>query len=174
MSKFKGLLGKGKGIASNAMAVAKPILLTTGGVVAAQKFLDFKQLFPNVKPDNFMMKHEGLIKVGGVVVTLAVWKNCPEWVKYLLMGVAIQGGIKAIKQYTMNKEGKAFIDNIGAGKYDAEIEEAARQINALTTEFTTQVAGTNKRVELNPAVVLSNYSDTGVAGMGMDAFDLAA
>lgn len=172
MSKFDLFKSKGKGIAAGAMAAAKPILMTTAGVVGAQKFMDFKTLFPNVSPDKFFIKHEGAIKVGAVVVTLAMWKNCPEWAKYLLMGVAIQGGIKAVRQYSMGDAGKAFIEQIGAGAYDEQIMALASDIKNATNEFPTGVAGSNMRFELAPSVDLIRNSSTGVAGMGISDSDI--
>lgn len=172
MSKFAGLLGKGKGIAGNIMKEAKPIVLTTTGVIAAQKFLDFKTLFPNVDKEKFFIKHEGLIKMGGVIVTLAMWKKCPDWLKWVLIGVAIQGGIKAVRQYTMSDAGKAFVEQIGAGDYDQAIMDAANEIKGINEESKTGVAGTNFKKELNPSVNLVQYSNTGVAGMGMNGYDI--
>lgn len=181
MSKLKGLLGKGKGFMGSLVTEGTPIVLTTAGVIAGQKFLDFKTLFPNVKPDEFFIKHEGLIKLGGVVVTLALWKNCPVWLKWILIGVAIQGGIKAVRQYTMSDAGKAFVEQIGEGDYDTAIMDAARSIHSITNEFKTGVAdvemgakkfGTDMNKERNPAVDLVQYSNTGVSGMGMEDYDI--
>lgn len=161
------------------MKSAQPILLGTAGVIAGQKFLDFKTLFPNVDPNKFFIKHEGVIKVGGVVVALAVFKNLPEWAKYLLIGVAIQGGIKAVRTYTKNPEGKAFVDQIGAGAFDAEINGLAAAVRNATNEFTTSVgademlmglgAGVDQYLERNPAVNLNRNAavSVGMNGMGI-------
>lgn len=168
MSKLKAFGAKGKNIMTNVITNGKPIALATVGVVGAQKFLDFKTMFPNVDPNKFFIKHEGAIKLGGVVLTLSMWKNCPEWLRWILIGVAIQGGIKATRQYTMNAAGTAFVEQIGAGKYDAEIAAAAREIQNAATEFPTSVAGTSMFNENNPSVNLIQNSQTGVAGMGMN------
>lgn len=166
MSKFKDLVGKGiavgKTVQQRAMSGAMPVMLTTAGVVAAQKFFDFKTMFPNVKPDNVVIKHEGLVKVGAVVVTLAVWKDCPDWLKWMLIGVAVQGGIKAVRQYTMNKEGKAIMEQIGAeDEYSAAIQAAAERIKSITTEHKTGVGDVDGTLRDNSVV--------GVGGMGSDS-----
>lgn len=168
MGKLDLFKAKGKGLMQGVMSNGKPIVLATAGVVGAQKFLDFKTLFPNVDPNKFFIKHEGAIKLGGVIVTLSMWKNCPEWLKWVLIGVAIQGGIKATRQYTMNAEGTSFVNQIGAGQYDAEIAAAAKEIVNAANEFPTGVAGTSTGLENNPGVNLIQNSQTSVAGMGMD------
>ena len=118
---------KGKG--KTALEAVKPIAFGTLGVIGAQKFLDFKTLFPNASPDKFFMKHEGMIKVGAVVLTLMMWQKIPPLLKWVLIGVAIQGGIKATKQYTMNAAtGKSFIDSIGAGTYEDQMNKLAEQV----------------------------------------------
>lgn len=175
MANLKGLLGKGKGLAKNAGAQVVPIVAIGGGVIAAQKFMDFKTLFPNVNPDKWFIKHEGVVKIGAVIVTLAMWQKCPVWLKYVLWGVAVQGVIKATRQYTMGDAGKAFFEQIGRGDYDDAINKAAEDIKSLSNEFETGVSGeddelmsgVNKKVQRNPAVTLQMYSNTGVSGMGL-------
>lgn len=162
MSKFAGFLGKGKGLAKNIGNEALPIVMTTAGVIVGQKFLDFKTLLPNAKPDSFFMKHEGLVKLGAAILALAMFKKLPMPVRFLIAGVGVQGGIKAVRQYTMNDAGKSFVDQIG--EYDNEINEAADKILKFAANTSnTSVAGggptsTNLRVD----------SNTSVAGMGAD------
>lgn len=161
--KFSGLLGKGKGFAKNAYAEGMPIVMTTAGVIVGQKFLDFKTLLPNAKPDAFYMKHEGLVKLGGAILLLAspLGKKIPMPVKFMIAGIGVQGGIKAVRQYTMNDAGKAFIDQIGA--YDDEINEAAKKIVQFAANTSnTSVAGDNT------SQTLKLDSSTAVAGMGAD------
>lgn len=149
MSKFNGIMSKGKGFAKNIGNVAYPIGLTTAGVVAAQKFMDFKTLFPNVAPDKFFIKHEGAIKVGGVIVTFMMWKNMPDYMRWLLIGVAVQGGIKAVRQYTTGSNGKSFVDQIGADdEYNAAIQAAANRVKILT-ENNVGVSGENEVIGVN-------------------------
>lgn len=161
-----------KGMAKSAVANGKPIFLTTAGIIASQKFLDAKTFFPNVDPNKWFIKHEGAIKVGGVLVTLALWKKCPEMVKWLLIGIAIQGAIKETRVLTMSKEGKAFVDQIGAGEYDEQINSMAEEIkkmaeadiSGITNNDYSSVAGN----DVNPSVLLMENSQTGVSGMGND------
>jgi hypothetical protein len=175
MSKFAGLLGKGKGIVGAAWKGGiMPVGLIGAGMIASAKFLDFKTLAPNVDPNKWFMKHEGALKFGGVVITLAIWKKCPEWIKFILWGVAAQGFVKEVRTLTMNAEGKSFFEAIGNGGYDKDIEEAAKSINSLSEQYQTGVSGqeqgvegTNLKLEKNPVVSLSENSSTGVSGMGM-------
>ena len=175
MAKFSGLLGKGKGVAKNTMMNVKDIALITVGAIAAQKFLDFKTIFPNVDVNKWFIKHEGAIKVGAVVITIAMWKKMPVWLKFVLWGVAVQGALKEIRTLTMNADGKAFFDSIGAGQYDAEIAEAAKRIEGITTEYHSGVSGEEQgvgRTMNNPVVTLSHNAQTGVSGMGLGDEDL--
>jgi hypothetical protein len=151
---------------------AQPILLGTAGVIASQKFLDFKKLFPNMDPTKPLIKHEGIIKVGGVLIALSMIKKVNPMLKYLLYGVAIQGGIKAVRTYTVNKEtGVSFVDQIGAGDYDAQIMSLAADVKTVANEFGTTVgtthSGVNRFWETNPAVALNINASTGVGSMGM-------
>ncbi len=176
MAKFDLFKGKAKDFGKGVMDNGKPILLGTAGVIVGQKFLDFKTLFPNVAPDKFFIKHEGAIKIGAIVVTLAMWKKCPDMLKWLLIGVAIQGGIKAVRQYTMNDAGKAFVDQIGAGNFDKDILSLAAQIKNVTTQYPTTVGApqdtkVNQALENSPAVNLNMNSATSVGGMGFSDSD---
>lgn len=161
-----------KGIMKGGMETGKVLLPVTAGIIGAQKFMDFRTILPNVKPDEWYMKHQGAIKFGGVVITLAMWKKCPPLVKYLLWGIAIQGAIQETRVLTMNTEGKAFVDSIGAGQYDSAIDEMADMIKResmngptpITDNSYSSVAGMGMT---NPELTLSRNSQTGVAGMGM-------
>lgn len=165
MSKFAAFKTKGKDLMKNTVEEGKPILFTTLGVVAGQKFLDFKTLFPNAKPDSMLIKHEGLIKAGGAAVALAMWgKNMSPMMRFLIMGVGIQGGIKAVRQYTMNDAGKAFVEQIGNTDYTSDINAAADKIIFAANTSDTSVAGPGG----DTSKVLQTYSNTGVSGMGMN------
>lgn len=171
MSKFGAFKSKGKGLMKNVVSEGVPIIMTTAGVVVAQKFLDFKTLLPNAKPDAFYMKHEGLVKLGGAIIALAMFKKLPMPVRFLIAGIGVQGGIKAVRQYTMNDAGKAFMDQIGENNnYSDEINEAAAKILSFAANTSnTSVSGPNT------SNVLKANSNTGVSGMGMnDDDDLAA
>jgi hypothetical protein len=170
MSKFAGFLGKGKGMVKNIANEAIPILAVTAGVVGAQKFLDFKTLLPNAKPDAFYMKHEGLVKLGGAILLLSlpIAKKIPMPIRFVIAGIGVQGGIKAVRQYTMNDAGKSFVDQIG--KYDDEINEAAEKIRS----FAANTSNTSVSGGPDTSRVLQANSQTGVAGMGMNDYDYAA
>src|SRR6185295_402269 len=146
-----------KGIMKSGMESGKVLIPVTAGIIAAQKFLDAKTLLPNQDPNKWFMKHEGAIKFGGVIITLAIWKKCPPLVKYLLWGLAIQGAIKEARTLTMNDQGVAAFTQIGSmGEYDAAIQKMAEEIkNAaagnmsgtsdITANNYSSVAGNNNQ-----------------------------
>lgn len=173
MSKFAGFLGKGKGLVKNVANEAIPIAMITVGVVATQKFLDFKTLLPNAPVDAFYMKHEGLVKVAGSIILLSMpfAKKIPMPIRYAIMGVGVQGAIKAVRQYSTNATtGKSFVDQIG-NQFSEEINEAAKKIKSFAANTSnTSVSGpdTSQTLKLNSA--------TGVSGMGIsnESMDYAA
>ena len=178
-----------KGIAKNVMNDGKDILLIGGGIMAAQKFADFKTLFPNVDPNKVWIKHEGGIKFGAAMITLAVFKKLPQWAKCLIMGVAIQGLIKETRTLTMNAAGEAFVKQIGDGDYNQQINDLAEEIknmsgadnNGANSRYSS-VSGNNNNgansryssVSGNGgnAVLLDRNSQTGVSGMGTGDDDI--
>lgn len=171
MAKFKL---KGKGFTKELMHNGQPILLTTAGIIGTQKFLDFKTLMPNANPDGFLMKQEGLVKLGGALIAVSAFKNMPPWLKFLLYGVAIQGAIKATKQMTTNKDtGKAFFESIGNADLEEQINALADQVkDSVTTQYQTGVSGFGDALQnagqLPETVSLMQNSQTGVSGMGMN------
>lgn len=148
---FKQMLGSVK---EPAMGIG----LITAGVIGSQKFFDFKAMFPNVDPNKWYIKHEGAIKVGGVLVTFMIWKKMPSWAKYLLMGIAIQGAIKEIRVLTMGDNGKAFVDQIGNENSNKALEELAAQVREAAAMNGAEDEGTG---------VGAQEPETGVAGMGV-------
>jgi hypothetical protein len=141
---------KGKDLLKVAQTSAIPIGLVLTGAIATQKFANFKTLFPNVDPENPFIKHEGLVKVGGVVVALTLTggfgpqnKKIPMWAQWLMIGVALQGGIKAVRTYTANDAGVAFVDALGRQSTDAEMEAAANYVINQARNNNTGVAGRN-------------------------------
>lgn len=139
---------------------AMAIGLGTAGCIIGQKFFDFKTMFPQVDPNKWYMKHEGAIKVGGVLVTFMIWKNMPSWAKYLLIGLAIQGAIKEVRVLTMGDNGKAFVDQIGANNMDEAMRVLAEQVkNAAQIEGPAFDAGTG---------VGQRTLETQVMGMGIN------
>lgn len=170
---------KGKGFTKNLMHDGKTVLLPTVGIIGAQKFLDFKTLMPNADPNGFMMKQEGLIKFAVPLIATSAMPKMPEWVKLLLYGVAIQGAIKATRQYTTNKDtGKAFVDQIGMADIENELKGIAEAVKkSVTTQYQTSVSGYGDALEgaggfgLPETVSLMNNSQTSVSGIGLDASD---
>lgn len=160
----------GKNFIANAKQPAMQIGLATAGVVAAQKFLDLKTIMKDQyakDPNSIFFKHEGLLKLGGAIITIAMWKNMPEWAKWLVIGVGIQGGIIAAREYTKNAAGESFVKQIGEAEYNEAINSLAAEIKSVAEESRTNVG------DIEGARELSRNSNTGVGdiggmGMGMD------
>lgn len=179
-----------KGFGKDLLHDGKDVLLIGTGIVATQKFADFKTLFPNVDPNKFWMKHEGGIKFGAALITLAAFKKMPGWLQCLVMGVAIQGGIKELRTLTMNEAGESFVKSIGDGDYNQQINDLAEEIKKAgmsginpTSQGYSAVSGVNPTGQgysavsgmggdgRPDAVLLNQNSQTGVSGMGMDPID---
>jgi hypothetical protein len=169
MSKFQGLLGKGKAGMSGAIEQLKPIGAITAGVIISQKFFDFKTMFKDKKPEDAVIKYEGEIKLGGAAFLLStVGKNWNPMLKFAIMGVGIQGGIKMVRKYTMNDAGKSFVEQIGQGGYDPEIAAAKDDILKFAANTSnTGVNGPDDEMGRNKSI-LQNYSTTGVSGPGVE------
>lgn len=177
--KIKKALGKAKAfggkhfhhpkqLLANAKTPAMQIGLAAGGAIAAQKWLNFKELFKDQyakDPEGILFKHEGLIKVGGAIVTIAMVKTMPEWMKWLVIGIGIQGAIISVKQYTKDATtGKSFVDQIG----DKEFEDS---INALVDDIKQKSVAEQNRTGVGAGNELSYNSNTGVGsvqGMGLN------
>src|SRR5690606_6956895 len=171
-SKISGIRGA-KDIVSNAKEPAMQIALATAGVIGTQKFLDFQTLMKDKyakDPNNFIFKQEGLIKVGGAIIAVAAWKNMPEWLKWLVIGVGIQGAIKAVRQYTKDDKGESKVPHIGAAEMEEAINSLAAEIKSVAEKERTSVAAIG---EVGAAELTFN-SSTGVGavhGMGAEDFD---
>ncbi len=165
-SKYAAAKGHGKNFLANAKSPAMQIGLATAGVVASQKFLNFKELMKDQyakDPNAIFFKHEGLIKVGGAIVTIAMWKTMPEWAKWLVIGVGIQGGIVAIREYTKDgTTGNSFVSQIGETQFNDAISSLAAEIKSVAEQSRTSV-GAN---ELNRNSTTS-VGNIGMEGMGM-------
>lgn len=166
----------GKNFIVNAKQPAMQIGLATAGIVATQKFLDFKTLMKDQyakNPDAIYFKHEGLIKVGGAIVTIAMWKNMPEWAKWLVIGVGIQGAIVAVRTYTKNKEsGQSLVNQIGTAEYEEAINSLAAEIKSVAERERTSVGDIQDNITgvgaFNELQMNSATGVGGVQGMGTD------
>lgn len=164
--KAKGAAVKrGKDLLSNAKDPAMKIALATAGAIGTQKFLDFQTLMKDKyaqDPNSFIFKHEGLIKVGGAIITIAAWKNMPEWLKWLVIGLGIQGAIKAVRTYSKDSAtNESKIPSIGMAEMDEAINSLAAEIKSVAEHERTTVG------ELGASELAFN-SATGVGGvMGM-------
>ena len=177
MAKLKHKYAKAKGAVkkhiahpkdflNNAKDPAMKIALATAGTIGAQKFLDFQTLMKDKyakDPNNFIFKHEGLIKVGGAIVTIAMWKTMPEWLKWLVIGLGIQGAIKAVRTYTKDDTGNSKVPQIGAGEMEEAINSLAAEIKSVAEQERTSVGASNE-LAFNSATSVGSSS----MGMGMD------
>lgn len=123
-----------------------------------KKFLDFKTIFAKQIAkdpkfaDNFLIKHEGLVKLVAFTLAASYIKN--PWIKLALIGVAAGGFIQEVRVFTNNKDGVNFFDQIGQpiqtgaenNELDEEMMKAAEEATSgsnVTTEYYTAV-GKNK------------------------------
>lgn len=107
--------------------------LMIGGAVASKKFLDFANLsfFKEgaAKDPNGMMakaiKYQGAIKLVGGLVARKYVKN--KYIKSALTGVAFEGGLNLIRQFTQKQDGTNYIDQIGKnpGQMRAEMDQSS-------------------------------------------------
>lgn len=163
MAKFNlsTLKTSGKDFMKNVQGPAMMGGLIAAGAIGSQKFLDLKTWFKDAPPDAMYIKHQGGIKAGAGIVGLAMWKGAPDWAKWLIMGVIVQGVIQEARQLTSDLPDDNIIKvpQIGAGDEDSIMREATAalmegKMNGITNTYSSQVAG-----------VTDDYSSM-VAGMG--------
>lgn len=152
-----------KDFMGSAMTNGKIIGLTAAGAIVAQKMLDLEAIGAKagLAADNPIIKHQGAVKVVAVIAAnhfLA--KKMPDPVKWLLIGVGIQGALQEIRVIA----GGDKVPQIGKDieNLDEQMREAAKEIkNAMhgnpTNEYPTSVSG-------NPT---TEYP-TAVSGFGND------
>jgi hypothetical protein len=153
-----------------------PVALTTGGIIASRKFLSFDEIFKKkIATDpafgtGFIMKNEGLIKVGGAGAIYAMFgKKLPPWARLLLLGIGMEGAIKQVGTWT-TKTGtdgtmKRLFQPIGAGESNEELDKLIAEGMKGPYDVPTGVG----RIELNgpqSAFDLQMDAQTGVSGMG--------
>lgn len=151
------LKSSGKDFMKNVQAPAMMGGLIAAGAIGSQKFLDLKTWMKDAPPDAFYIKHQGAIKAGAGIVSLAMWKGAPDWAKWLIMGVIIQGIIQEARQLTSGSD--LELPSIGAGDEDSIMREATQalmdgKMNGITNDYSSQVMG-----------ITDDYTSA-VAGMG--------
>ena len=134
-----------KDFGQTAMHNGKIVGLLAVGTVASQKFLDFGALAErfklNVSPDNALIKHQGAVKLVGGIAALHIWgKKMPDWAKWLIIAVMLQGGLQELNTLTGGKSGQVGDKDLNEQMKDAasEIEKA---MSGVTDQYTTSVAG---------------------------------
>lgn len=157
----------GKDFISNAKTPAVMGGLIAGGAIASQKVLSFKTWMPNADPNAFYIKHEGGVKAVAGIATLAMWKGAPDWAKWLIMGVIVQGAIQEARVLSNNN-----LPQIG--ETDDEImQQAASELldgkmnGRITDEYNSMVAGMGANDDDDDNDDITQQYPTMVAGMGV-------
>lgn len=159
------LKSSGKDFMSNAKTPAMMGVLIAGGAIASQKFLNLQTLLKNQDPNSFFIKHQGGIKAIAGITTLAMWKNAPDWAKWLIMGVIVQGAI----QETRALLSAVDLPAIGSEEEDKIMQDAARELfqggmMGITDQYDTAVMGAEDNFD--PSAEINQEANTMVMGMG--------
>jgi len=123
---------------------------------ASRKFFSFETFFPKMSPDNFLIKNEGIAKVAIAAFAIPMVKN--KWLKMALLGVGLEGGLKAIRRLTM-KNGEYTLDPIG----NAQQQYYTQEYNKMMGQF--------PGYGYTPAQVQAQTA-AGVAGMGNHNYNM--
>lgn len=174
---FKKKSGKKGDLMGTAKVTGMEILAISGGVLAAQKFADFKEVFKDQyakDPQGMMFKHEGLIKVAAAIFAYHNSKNAPEIVRQLIIGLGIQGAILAIREFTKDpKTGESMFKTIGQTDYDEAINALAAEVKSVAEVDRTGVGSGEDEINMHgPDQSFDSQTGVGnVYGMGMDNED---
>lgn len=153
-----------KDFAATAMHNGKIVGLLAIGTVVSQKFLDFeaiaKRIKPDMKTDTMLFKHQGAIKLVGGIAALHIWgKKMPDWAKWLVIAVMLQGGLQELNTLTGGKTGQ-----IGDAELDQQMKDAAEEIkNAMLNGTEEQVLGVTEQYASTVSGVTEEYPSS-VAG----------
>lgn len=139
--KLDTLKSSGKDFMNNAKAPAMMGALIVGGAIGSQKFLNVETWMKNADPNAFYVKHQGGIKALVGIATLAAWKNCPDWAKWLIMGVIVQGLIQETRTLAGDNANIPAIGNADeiARKAAEELFKGSRLINGVMDNNETSV-----------------------------------
>jgi hypothetical protein len=167
-----------KNFGQAAVSNGKMIGFTTIGIIASNELLDLRKYADklNIQADNFIVKHQGGAKALGVIFVLYKWgKKMGDFLKFILLGVGIQGAIQEARTLSGDK-----LNQIGSPEMDNMLKEAAEKIKNMsgapnpTNEFPTMVAGmgnmVDRQLEIRPDIRLMTDAMTTVAGMGAGAY----
>lgn len=144
-----------KGIQKNALGAIGEVVITASSMVASKKFLNFNTLMKNADPDSFIIKNQGWIKLllGGVIVAGSSGMKTEKMgglniIKALGTGIALEGGVSAIRQITSKTA------------EDGTIEYLFEPIGNVQTLKRTSAVGQPQTPAITTAV-------GGVGGMGV-------
>ena len=133
-----------KSATKNIGTEAADLGLMIGGAVASKKFLDFSNLsfFKDAAAKDpkawqaQAIKYQGGVKIIGGLVGRKYVKN--KYVKSLLTGVAFEGGLNLLRQFTQKSDGSNYIDPIGQNdpkSIDNEMENGSMGNNDIDNEM---------------------------------------
>jgi hypothetical protein len=166
MKNFKPMIKK-------AGTTAAEVGVIGGAMILTKKFLDFEVIFPNVKKENFLIAHQGGVKLLIGAAGAVMVKNV--WLKLAFVGMAVEGFIREARVLTTNKEGVAFFGQIGQtneiSEEDQSLLDAARALSGAsnpTTEYPTTVGSVAYNLQ---SVDLQDQAQTFVSGMGAAGAD---
>jgi hypothetical protein len=152
-----------KGATKSVMTEGKTVVIVLAGALASRKFLDFDTMFATQPADGYLRKHQGAIKFLGATIATGFVKN--KMVKELLMGVALEGGIKAVRTYG----GGNFFQPLGEedmGGADAELQELLNGadddslLGSVNNQYAASVAGADLTANSSNAVSgMPNYGN---------------
>ena len=117
----------------NISTEAADLGLMIGGAVVSKKFLDFSNLSffkdgATKDPKGWQakaIKYQGGIKLVGGLVARKYVKN--KYLKSALTGIAFEGGLNLLRQFTQKQDGTNMIDQIGndPGEQRSEMDQSA-------------------------------------------------
>ena len=142
-----------KSAGKSVMTNGKEVGLTLGGALLSRKYLDFDMMFKNQAPDSFMRKHQGIIKfLAGTIGAGMVKGN--SLLRPVLNGVALEGGIKAVRTYgggnffqplgegdSLLGEGGAAGDGFLADVLEGAGDESLLGEGSVTNQYAASVSG---------------------------------
>jgi|SRR6185312_3356338 len=139
-----------------ALMTGGEVIVLSGSMILTKKFLDFKELFKDkiaadpTYADKWYIKHQGAIKAFVGVVAAAYIEQ--PWLRLIAIGVALEGAITEIREFSKDSAGKPMFDAIGAANnpVDQELMLLAQQYDnqlngtsGVVDQYTTAVAGVN-------------------------------
>lgn len=172
--KIKKIQLHAKNFGATAMHNGKIVGLAAAGMIGSQKFLDFEAIAQRIKPgmdtSGALFKHQGAIKLGGGIVALHMFgKKLPDWAKWLIIGVMVQGALQEANTLSGGKTGQIG-NTINTTELDEQMRKAVEEIqngmqgNNPTQNTYSSVAGVMDDFSTSVAGYLDTDNGVQVAG----------